>query len=79
MRATEAVWRAISENKEVIARYEERIELLRKEVEGRGFRWDEEWGRGGGGGPMGEADGVHEAGKEDSSDNNNNNQNIFDY
>lgn len=78
MRATEAVWRAISENKEVIARYEERIELLRKEVEGRGFRWDEEWGRGGEG-QMGEADGMHEAGKEGSSDNNSDNQNILNY
>lgn len=31
---------AIRENEEVIARHEERIELLRREVVGRGFRWD---------------------------------------
>lgn len=31
---------AIRENEVVIARHEERIELLRREVVGRGFRWD---------------------------------------
>ncbi|KAG6997840.1 aminomethyltransferase [Physcia stellaris] len=35
---------AVEENKETIARMEERIELLKAEVEGRGFRWGE--GRG---------------------------------
>ena len=31
---------AIRENEEVIARMEERVELLKAEVEGRGFLWD---------------------------------------
>lgn len=31
---------AIRENEVVIARHEERIELLRREVVGRGFEWD---------------------------------------
>ena len=35
---------AVEENRETIARMEERIELLKAEVEGRGFRWGE--GRG---------------------------------
>jgi hypothetical protein len=32
---------AIQENNEVMKRNEERIELLKKEIEGRGFKWDE--------------------------------------
>jgi hypothetical protein len=32
---------AIAENVEVIQRMEERIELVKQEVEGRGFKWDE--------------------------------------
>ncbi|KAI9764010.1 MAG: hypothetical protein M1840_008958 [Geoglossum simile] len=35
---------AIEENREVIGRMEERLELVKAEVERRGLRWEEEWG-----------------------------------
>ncbi|KAI9782920.1 MAG: hypothetical protein M1839_004395 [Geoglossum umbratile] len=35
---------AIEENKEVIGRMEERLKLVKAEVEMRGLRWEDEWG-----------------------------------